>query len=235
MDKRTSNNIKNVCLCFLCVALFSDIATGKEAKFTSLRFLGLNNVSKYEIIKDADVKVTNEEILADVDILKRSIARHPLVQDATVASEGNVLTVTVTEKPVLAFAAIIAGNFLMPAIIGEDFFILSMSQHAACMQPIFVADRKEVIGDRISSRFADICLLIKNARIKYPALVKEIEEVRLLDGNEIEIRLRKRPLACRMRGNADNIGTLNYVVGYLDGIKHYPLFLYIDGDLVVMR
>lgn len=219
---------------FLAFLLSGVLAYGREERLSSVRFIGLKNLSKNEIIKEAELKVTDEEILADVDKLRETIKKHPLVKDVSLAVNGSVLTVTVEEKEVIG-AAVIAGNSLVPAVIGEDFSVLSLGRVCKPSGPVFIADRKEITENRISRGFANICMLIKKVKGMHPALYSEMEEVRILDAALLEIRLKHRPVICRMKADIRNLRILNYIVGYMDAAKHYPAALYIDGDSVVIR
>jgi phosphohistidine swiveling domain-containing protein len=217
-------------------------AFAAEKSFTAVRFQGLKNVSKFDIIRDAGIKVSGEEIFADVDILKKSLERNALIESFSLDSEDGTLAVIVKEKAVTARAAAITANGTVPLILGEEFAVLAVSKTAVLVGPLFIVPGSEVTGNSMSPYFRRIYNLIKRTETEYPALYRELDEVKMrgerADSAEpdfLEIRLKGRPVLCRMTAEFQNLKRLNYIIGYMDASGRYPELLEIDGDSVVIR
>jgi hypothetical protein len=210
-------------------------ASAAEKSFTAVRFQGLENVSKFDIIRDAGIRVSGEEIFADVDILKKSLERNALIESFSLDSADGTLAVIVKEKAVTARAAAVTANGTVPLILGEEFAVLAVSKTAALNGPLILILGSEVTGNSMSPYFRRIYNLIKRTGTEYPALYRELDEVALLKPEFLEIRLKGRPVLCRMAAEFKNLKRLNYIIGYMDASRRYPELLEIDGDSVVIR
>ena len=217
----------------LVIALFVCGFAG-ESRFKAVKLSGLKNISRYDILKNAAIRVSGEEIICDVDILKESLVRNNMIESFLIEFEGGSIAVSIKEKPIMAAVAVVTPAKTVPLVLGENFTVLGLSKN--CTQsPLFIVANREVTGNTMSAYFKKVYGLIKETETVYQQLYNEIEEVSLLKPDFLEIRLKGRPVLCRMKAEFQNLRRLNYIVGYMDASKHYPEVLDIDSDSVVIR
>ena len=216
------------------VIILSAYGFAGESVFRAVRLSGLKNISRYDILKNAGIRVSGEEIICDVDILKESLARNNMIESFLIEFEAGGVAVSVKEKPVIAAVAVVTPAKTVPLVLGENFTVLGLSKNCA-QSPLFIVANREVTGNTMSAYFRKVYGFIKETEAVYQSLYNEIEEVSLLKPDFLEIRLKGRPVLCRMRAEFQNLRRLNYVVGYMDASGRYPEVLDIDGDSVVIR
>ena len=205
-----------------------------ESVFKAVKLSGLKNISRYDILKNAGIRASGEEIVCDVDILKESLARNNMIESFLIEFTGGGISVSVREKPVIAAVAVVTPARTVPLVLGENFTVLGLSKNCAQL-PLFIVANHDVTGNTMSAYFQKIYALIKETEVSYKALYNEIEEVSLLKPDFLEIRLKGRPVLCRMKPDFQNLRRLNYIVGYMDASRRYPEVLDIDSDSVVIR
>lgn len=227
---------KNIFLVMLLLFFAgTSLLFAQERRFSEIKFNGLKNITKYEIVNEAGIRVTSEEILANTDIIKKVLSDNPLVASFFIESSGSQLIITVEERIISACVAVTVQNATVPILVSDDFTVLSVTKTADIAGPLFVVESGEIVGNEMSGRFRDVYRLIKQAGSAYPLLYGEIEEVTLVDGGQIEISFKSRPARCRMQPVFRNLKRLNYVLGYMDASGIYTDFFEIDGDSVVIR
>ena len=207
----------------------------EDRQFSSVNFNGIKNISKYEIVKAAGIRVTSEEIFVNTDKLRKALAENTLIESFSIDAGSSRLSITVVEKNVSACIAVKVKDTVIPVLVGDDFAVIAVAKAADVPGPLFVVNNSEIIGNSMSVKYQDMYKLMKQLSFKYPTLYKEIEEVALLSDGSIEIGLKVRPVRCRMQGNFQNLRRLNYILGYMDAAGVYPDFLEINGDSVVIR
>ena len=205
-----------------------------ESRFKALKLSGLENVSKYDIVKNAAIRISGEEIICNVDILRESLAKNNMIESFLIRFEGGNIAVSIKEKPVMAAVAVVTPTKTVPLVVGENFTVLGLSKNSAQL-PLFIVANREVTGNTMSEYFQKIYGLIKKTEMNYQSLYNEIEEVSLLKPDFLEIRLKGRRTLCRMRAGFQNLRRLNYIVGYMDASGYYPEVIDIDSDSVVIR
>ncbi|MCL1911298.1 MAG: hypothetical protein FWG13_03740 [Leptospirales bacterium] len=205
-----------------------------ENVFKAMKLSGLKNISRHDILKNAGIRVSGEEIICDVDILKESLAKNNMIESFLIEFDGKSVLVSVKEKPVIAAVAVVTPLKTVPLILGENFTVLGLSKNCA-QSPLFIVTNREVTGNTMSAYFQKVYGLIKETETAYQSLYNEIEEVSLLKPDFLEIRLKGRPVLCRMKAEFQNLRRLNYIVGYMDASRRYPEVLDIDSDSAVIR
>lgn len=226
---------KTAAVLVLFLVFLSGTLFGEELILSGMTFTGLKNISGHSLVKQSGIRQNGKEIRADLDKLREVLGKEPLVESFSISLEGSVLTVNVKEKKVVACVAVTAGRSTVPVMIGDDFTILSVSGFGEIRGPLFVTGMEQVKDNRMSGEFAAVFAAVKSVERDYPALYREMEEVRFRNGKLLEIKLKKRPVNCFLVPLPANFKRLNYAVGYMDASGHYPDVLKIDGDTVVIR
>jgi hypothetical protein len=225
---------KIILTAFAAMLVFAPNSFAGESRFKSIKLSGLKIVSRNDILKNAGIGVSGEEIICDVDILKESLVKNNMLESFVIEFSNGSIEVSVKEKPALAAVAVVTPLKTVPLILGEDFTVLALSKNCD-RRPLFIVSGREVEGNAMSAYFQKVYGIIKKTEEAYRALYDEIEEVSLLKPDFLEIRLKARPVICLLRAEFINMKRLNYVVGYMDASRRYPEVLYIDGDSVVIR
>jgi hypothetical protein len=204
-------------------------------KVQVVRFDGLKHVSRYEIARDARIGVANDGITVDTGELEKALRENRMIQDFSVEMDGQALVVTVREREPAIALAVISGENVIPALLDSDLRVIAASRTASLSGPLFLVGKDEVRGNSMSRRFHGVYGLIKSCAALVPDLYRELEEVSLLADGHIELKLKGRPVRCRMKPATVNMKRLDYTIGYMDRTGKFPELVEIDSDSVVVR
>jgi hypothetical protein len=201
----------------------------------AVRFNGLKHVSRYEIARDAGIRVTKDGIVVDTGELEKALRENSMIQGFSLEMDGAALVVTVREREPAVALAVISGDSAIPALLDSDLTVIAASRTASLSGPVFVVEKEEIRGNSLSRRFHGVYGLIKSSAAFCPDLYRELEEVSLLADGRIELKLKGRPVRCRMKPSAANMKRLDYTIGYMDRTGKFPELVEIDSDSVVVR
>jgi len=205
-----------------------------ENVFKAVKLSGLKNISRYDILKNAGIRTSGEEIICDVGMLKESLAGNNMIESFLIEFGEDGVAVSIKEKPVIAAVAVVTPLKTVPLALGENFTVLGLLKNCA-QSPLFIVTNREVTGNTMSEYFKRVYGFMKKTEMAYRSLYNEIEEVSLLKPDFLEIRLKKRPMLCRMKAEFQNLRRLNYILGYMDAHGRYPEVIDIDSDSVVVK
>jgi len=197
----------------------------------AIKFEGLNNLTKYEIVKDVKISSTSDGILIDTDSLKNRLSKLLFIKNFTVIIRDKVMIISIIEKEPLLLLYVRGKKKSLFLEVDKNNEIISKNKIHKSKLPIIVISKKQLKGEMIDFNVVDTIDFLKFIKQNYLNLYNEIEEIDCSNLIKIKLKLKNRNTNFFIKLNEKTIIKIIYLTGYFDRLGLYPDNVSVDDKM----
>lgn len=216
-------------------AQYAAFASRDVRRVKALEFRGLNYLGRGEVLAGVNAAVDNGDIVIEMDGLKNSLKKNPMVRAFQFDERDGRLAVIVIENEPAYLVALVQNGKTIPVELDEKFRVISAYRAHAYDKPILICNAEMMAGGKPSTRLIDLLCMLRDLKHRGLDVYREIAEIDATAYPVSVIRLRGRLTRFTMRLDRENLRTLNYMAGYCDERRRYPGDVQIYGERAVMK
>jgi len=221
---------------FICFTFSIQVyASNDIRKIKTIEFKGLKYLSKYEIIKMIDIRWKKNNIIIDIESLKKALEKLSLIKRYRIKILKKHLLVIIDERNPKFLLAVRDNIRIIPFELDENLRIISLNRVHAFDKPLIIISDAEIIDGEISPELKKFLHLLLEVKYSNLAIFKEISEIDFSNNKKIKLLLKGRRTCITMRAKLENFFKLNYAIGYFDNSMYYPKTLEISDNSVLFK
>jgi hypothetical protein len=196
---------------------------------------GLVNLDRFDIMKDVRTGVKDNQILIDVDSLKRELEKNILVRDYSLTGEKDTLVITVAENYPVFNIVISDENQSIPYLVDIGLNILDSGRFFKTDMPIITAERmffETGTGRKIA---ADIIKNLVKIKKENALLSGELAEINVYSSESLNVKLKNRRTVFLVKNSYSGFMKLEKTAAFLDKRNNYPHNIDLRDDMVLVR
>ncbi|MDA3900524.1 MAG: FtsQ-type POTRA domain-containing protein [Spirochaetes bacterium] len=192
-----------------------------ESRFQRIRFTGLKNVAKHDIIRMANIYSKDGIIFVDKEKLENALEANALIKSHKLIDNRGVLTIVVQES-VPEMAVYVVGNESSRFCeIDDSFRIVTVGEIRSGTMPLITIPVESFNGRQVNQKTrVRIERVLEKA--KSYAVWSQIDNIDFSAADYLLVTLKARDTVFTVFGDGAGFKKLNACVGYLDAVKHYP-------------
>lgn len=223
---------------FLLIILFSVpvyAAAEDLISVAKIEIRGLVNLDRVDIMRNVRTGVKDNQIIIDLDSLKKELGKNILVSGFNLSSESETLVISVREKYPVFNLMIVDENQSIPYLVDMKLNIIESGSFFKTDMPIIIAERElfdRGAGRKIVSDIISILVQVKDEKSPLPG---ELTEVHIDSPDELRVMLKNRRTVFFMRNRYSEFLKLEKTAAFLDKSGNYPRSIDLRGDMVLVR
>lgn len=225
-------------ICFTIISLFiaaASVYSEDVITVAKVEIRGLVNIDRLDIMRDVRTGVKDNQILIDVDSLKRELEKNILVKDYRLSGEKDTLVITVAENYPVFNIVISDENQSIPYLVDRGLNILDSGRFFKTDMPIITAERvlfetgtgRKIAGDIIKN-------LVKIKKQK-TVLSGELSEIDIHSAESLSVKLKNRKTVFLVNNSYSGFMKLEKAAAFLDKRDKYPQNIDLRDDMVLVR
>jgi len=204
-------------------------------KVGSIEFRGLHYLTKKEIVSGSRIKSLNDGILVDLNSVREVLGKSSIVKKYDVFQDRNRLIISVLEKKPLMVIALVDEKRTDVFEIDMQLRVISKKRLFSGKKPVIFFDKKFFPKGNIMTEIKNISYLFNRLKQNNMSIYDEISEIYYKGNEKISLFLSGRKTEFILKSEEKNFFRLQYITGYLDWIRYYPVMLNINENMLLIR
>lgn len=215
--------------------IVSAVYAEKIEFYEKIEFRGTKNLDRYAVIRMSRAKANNKGIVIDTDSLKDVLEKNIMLKSSSLSREGNALIIEVEEKYPLFMTLLVDKQQSVPVLLDEKMNIVESGLFFRTDMPIIISGREYADSEEGGRTLMALFELLKVMNSEKGAFINELEELKIESPADLKVKLRKRKTLFMIKNELNGFVRLEKTAAYLDAAAHFPEFLDLRGNMVLVR
>ena len=202
--------------------------------YQRIRFTGLQNVSKHDIIRSAGVYSKDGRIFVDKEKLDSALEENSAIADYKIIDSKGVLTIVIEENQPEIAVYVVGPDSSRFCEIDSNYNIVTIGDIRSSSIPLIILSvesfEEKRLNGKTAKRVEDVIKMAKN----YPVW-NQIDSMDFTEPNFIRVTLKGRESVFEIFENSSGFERLVACSGYLDTVERYPALVNLREKIFVFE